>query len=499
MSVFRRKRTTRKGKTSADKTYTVEFRDHGDIVRRLPGFTDRAASAELERQLKRLVSLRMAGAGPDAELSRFLEAASGTIRERLGEWGVITGQRAKGGKPLSALVDSWGTHLRAREFGESHCRESVSCVLRALRETRTSHWSELAADKIESWLAGLRKSGASVRTSNAYLAKLKAFCNWMVRTGAAATNPLAFLRKLNEATDRRHERHALTVEEMAKLLAAAESGPVVHGMDGWTRALLYHTAATTGLRWSELRSLTRSSFDFSSPAPSVTIKAKDAKNGQDDVLTLQKGLAEKLKAHMALFLPAAQAFPGMWKGKGAEMIRADLEAAGILARDETNGGALIVVDEYGRAYDFHSLRATFATMLNAAGVPLATAQRLMRHSDPKLTANVYTKTLIEDKASAIARLPEIRPAMAIRAEAKTGTADIPDCAKSVDRPGDRNGGDAMDKITTCSDSEKRRNALRIAMAENEKNPVPQGQTGSFEDGGQYWVRTSGPLLVRQVL
>jgi len=40
--------------------------------------------------------------------------------------------------------------------------------------------------------------------------------------------------------------------------------------------------------------------------------------------------------------------------------------------------------------DFHALRATFATSLARADVPLTQTQRLMRHSDPKLTANVYT-------------------------------------------------------------------------------------------------------------
>ena len=36
--------------------------------------------------------------------------------------------------------------------------------------------------------------------------------------------------------------------------------------------------------------------------------------------------------------------------------------------------------------DFHALRATFATSLARADVPLVQAQRLMRHSDPRLTS-----------------------------------------------------------------------------------------------------------------
>jgi integrase len=53
--------------------------------------------------------------------------------------------------------------------------------------------------------------------------------------------------------------------------------------------------------------------------------------------------------------------------------------------------------------DFHALRATFATSLARAEVPLVVAQHLMRHADPKLTANVYTKLELHDKREAVER------------------------------------------------------------------------------------------------
>lgn len=56
----------------------------------------------------------------------------------------------------------------------------------------------------------------------------------------------------------------------------------------------------------------------------------------------------------------------------------------------------------GPCVDFHSLRVSCATMLAASGVPLTTAQRFLRHSDPRLTANVYTKVGAEDLRAASA-------------------------------------------------------------------------------------------------
>ena len=63
-------------------------------------------------------------------------------------------------------------------------------------------------------------------------------------------------------------------------------------------------------------------------------------------------------------------------------------------------------DEDGLFADFHANRHTFITNLGRAGIPLATAQKLARHSDPKLTSNVYTHLELSDKAKAIGSLPD---------------------------------------------------------------------------------------------
>lgn len=85
----------------------------------------------------------------------------------------------------------------------------------------------------------------------------------------------------------------------------------------------------------------------------------------------------------------------------------DLEFSG-LARVENRGGKEIVkTDDCGRTIDIHALRHTFGTHLSKAGVPLRTAQAAMRHSDPSLTANVYTDPKLLDVAGAVASLPDL--------------------------------------------------------------------------------------------
>jgi len=58
---------------------------------------------------------------------------------------------------------------------------------------------------------------------------------------------------------------------------------------------------------------------------------------------------------------------------------------------------------------FHDLRGTTATLLARAGVPLVVAQRMLRHADPRLTANVYTRVVLGDLRAGVARLPPLGP------------------------------------------------------------------------------------------
>ena len=72
------------------------------------------------------------------------------------------------------------------------------------------------------------------------------------------------------------------------------------------------------------------------------------------------------------------------------------------------------VDVEGRKLDIHALRHTAATRLARAGAPLMHTQRILGHSDPKLTAAVYSHLDAEDLRGAVELLPSIGPA----AEAK---------------------------------------------------------------------------------
>jgi len=62
------------------------------------------------------------------------------------------------------------------------------------------------------------------------------------------------------------------------------------------------------------------------------------------------------------------------------------------------------IDSQNRYADFHSNRHTFITNLSLVGVLPHDAQELARHSDIRLTMNLYTHVGLADKAKAIAKL-----------------------------------------------------------------------------------------------
>ena len=57
-------------------------------------------------------------------------------------------------------------------------------------------------------------------------------------------------------------------------------------------------------------------------------------------------------------------------------------------------------------------RHTAGTRLARAGVGLVQTQRLLGHSDPKLTAQVYTHLDVEDLRGSVESLPSLDPGTA---------------------------------------------------------------------------------------
>ena len=222
---------------------------------------------------------------------------------------------------------------------------------------------------------------------------VKGFSRWLWRDGRAREHALAHISTSNPEADRRRQRRALTPEEAARLVEAAETGPVVMGMTGPDRATAYRVALGTGFRADELRSLTPASFRLDDNPPVVVCEAGYTKNGHPGA---EQPIPDALAALLRPWLAARPADRPVFKlRRPAEMIRADLEAASIPY--ETASGVI----------DFHAMRGSYVSHLVASGASVKTCQVLARHSTPTLTIGIYAKASLHDIKGAVEALPDL--------------------------------------------------------------------------------------------
>jgi integrase len=415
-----------KVKRMSSKWYAV-FVDWSESLRRLPLLVDKKASTEFARKIERLNSIRAGGDVMTADLTRYVETMPPGIRKRLAEWGILSAARVAAGKPLVEHLADWKAALLAKGNTENHAATSAARVRRIIDGCAIASFSEVSASKVQKFIAELRRDrrgkderivrGISAASFNYYLRDARSFFRWMVHDGRTTENPLAHLQGVNARTDRRHDRRALSLDELRWLLDATQKAPERFGMTGEERAMLYRLAVETGLRAGELRSLTRGSFDLEGNEPSVSIEAAYAKNRRHDTLPLRSDTTAAVVAHLSGKMPTAKVFPMPAGNRVVKMFRADLadgrrawlesQGAGQDRRTVEESNFLLYRDDAGRVADFHALRHTFISNLAGGGVHPKTAQRLARHSTITLTMDRYTHLRRDDLAAALDVLPNL--------------------------------------------------------------------------------------------
>jgi integrase len=249
-------------------------------------------------------------------------------------------------------------------------------------------------------LRALRARGRSVKTSNLYLDAVKQFAAGLVLDRRTPDNPLAHLAGGNVKLDRRHDRRALPLGELRAVLgAAACSGVPFRGLSGPDRLVLYLAACATGFRAEELACLHPESFDLGAEPPLAVLGAAETKNGRGATQPLPPDVAAALGDYLRGRPAGVPLWPGSWWKRAADMLRIDLDAAGVAYAVEGPDGPLYA--------DFQALRHSYVALLEKSGATLKEAMQLARHSDPKLTMAVYGRAQLHDLGQAVGRLPTL--------------------------------------------------------------------------------------------
>jgi integrase len=300
--------------------------------------------------------------------------------------------------PLKEHVKAYQRYLEGKGRSPDHVGPAMTRIHRVLQGcgfTNIDHLTSYdASDKITAYLSKQHGDGLTASTVNRYLSHLKSFIKWAVRQNRMPLSPISLMGTIDDTgdDDERRERRAISGDDFAKLIKTAALGVKVQRQTAEDRAWLYMTAAYTGLRASELASLTPGSFKLDGGAPCVLVRAGYTKNGQEARQPIRPDFAAMLAGWLAG--KSGKLWPGKWYRRAAEMLRVDLEAAGVP-----------YVDDEGRVFDFHSLRVTFITNLARAGVHPKIAQKLARHGSIDLTMNVYTRLSDAEISEGLRGLP----------------------------------------------------------------------------------------------
>lgn len=397
-------------------TFTARYRDaSGGLVERSTGCRDEANARRRLTEWEREVEKVRAGVLSIADVDMSQHSRT----------------------PLDDHFAAFDTRQHARGMDDKYRENTLRSLRRVATDCVFRVLSDLRPEPVEAWLVARADAGSSARTRNLARESWLVFCNWCLETGRLAVNPFNSLSKANAKADPRRQRRPLTEDELQRLLAVALTRPLTAKLAinrgtrkgttgarltdatraalqraGRERALVYKTLVLTGLRKGELGSLTVGQVRLDD-SPHVVLAAADEKARRGALIPLRADLADDLRNWLAERLDEARSearlagrtIPDTLPADARlftiplhliRNLKKDLAAAGIPERDDR-----------GFVVDLHSMRHTFATMLAKGGITPRVAQELMRHSDPRLTANVYTHLGMTDTRSALDSLPSL--------------------------------------------------------------------------------------------
>lgn len=293
-------------------------------------------------------------------------------------------EREAASRNLSEHVADYVADLAALNRAPRYIRLAESRFSRLCRECAWKMPADVTPNSFMLWRA---KSGhLRAKTVNDYLDAANAFLNWMVKHGRLAGNPLRSVTRA-DIRGKQQRRRAFTDDEIDRLLAVAT--PDIR--------LLYLAAAYTGLRLGELQQVVWADVHLNHETPHMLVRASTTKNRKEAFQPIHPALVVELR-RLNPNERAADKRVFRQHSHLSRRIRIDMQRAGIER-----------FDSLGRKLDFHALRYTFATNLVLNGVPERTAQALMRHCDPRLTANLYTDATRLPTFAAVCALPWRHP------------------------------------------------------------------------------------------
>ncbi|MFO1053974.1 MAG: site-specific integrase [Planctomycetota bacterium] len=305
-------------------------------------------------------------------------------------------------KPIQDIVEEYKATLAANQAAPRYVRGTVRMLRQFLSFAKVRTLPDLHIADAERFVTSIRAK-RSAKTRDHYASSLRSFSRWLERTGQWDSDPLRRLpvRTSNRDKFRVFKRVSFRFEEAEKLVEAAWKrylaervlgGKQAHpdyGEEVRDRQVLYWFALTTAFRANECASIRWEDLSLDGARPSARLDGKFTKSGDDAVIPLQSFVVETLR-HMHARRDALRARLGKDRvldtervfhvpSKIAELVRKDAEFAGLTSERGATP----------KRVDFHCLRKSCARILVELKVHPKVIQQVLRHSDIRLTMDLY--------------------------------------------------------------------------------------------------------------
>lgn len=351
--------------------YFARIRKNGKSTRVALGVTDKGAAEQLAAKLQLAADQQRAG--------------------------IVDHMAAHRATPLTEHVKDFRDHMEAGGCDPVYIKEVMSVIDRVCKACRFRETDDLAPAPLNTHLASLIRKGLSHRTRNRHLTSIRALVLWMLKTDRLeGSDPFKTCRKLNQDLDKRHERRALTTEEVNALVAAAQQGDLLQKITGPERALIYAVCVTTGLRAKEAALLLCGDVVTDAEIPFIALPAAVAKSHRSAIMPIHPSLITRLEEWIADRPHDSHLFHLLTSS--GQLRRTDL-----LMKHDCKQAGVVYYGQLGVA-DFHALRTTYCTNV-CRRTDQFQAMKMVRHTRAAITAAHYDKVLLANTAKVTSMLP----------------------------------------------------------------------------------------------
>ena len=349
---------------------------------------------------KAVISLGFGTGGRRIRKSRVCRSkadAVAALREMSGK--VASGVSDCGTSSVSQAIDGWLADvvrhekaIKTYECYEFATRQHVKPRIGGLR------LSKLASVHVQNMVSEMVEAGVGERTRQLAFAVLSVFLQHLTRLRIIPENPCRYVTRPKYS---REKIQPFSSEEVRLMLNDLEE-------TRWHA--LITLAVFTGMRQGEILGLHWEQIQLDSGGLTVDRQAIQRKGSPE--ISKPKTESSVRKIELA-----------------SEVVEALLAHKAILLREGLAGSSLVFptandgIMDKSRLYrscwrpllkrlklphrGFHHLRHTFATLALGGGVPVHVVSRMLGHSSPSVTLNIYSHCLTPDQAAASAAMSRI--------------------------------------------------------------------------------------------